>query len=133
MQKIATAILSVFILAQSFNVSFGDFLHIDDLIAHYEYHQETFGDTIITFIDKHYGELKSEHNREHQEEREDHEKLPFEHQHSCVHSVVAFFNQNDLEVIPKIIPADQVSSNFEYHNSYSHAVDSSIFQPPKNA
>lgn len=133
MQKIATAFLSLFILIQSFNISFGDFLHFQDLINHYEYHQNTFGDDVYTFINKHYGELKSEHNREHQEEREDHEKLPFEHQHSCVHTINAFFSQNESQAIPKIVPVDQTTSYSEYHNSYSYALHSSIFQPPRKA
>lgn len=132
MQKIFTSLVAVLLLTQSFNVSFGDFLHLQDLVSHYNYHQKTFGDDVYTFVNKHYGELKEQHNKEHQEEREDHEKLPFEHHHSCVHTVIAFLNKNDALLEPKTVPADQLSSNFEYHNAYSYAVVFSIFQPPKN-
>ena len=132
MKAITTAFLSVFILAQSFNVSFGDFLHLQDLVVHYQYHQETFGDDVFTFVNKHYGELKEQHNKEHQEEREDHEKLPFEHQHSCTHTVIALLNQNDNLPELKAIPTDQVSANFGYQESYSLFSASGIFQPPRN-
>ncbi|RXG14392.1 hypothetical protein DSM03_101512 [Leeuwenhoekiella aestuarii] len=132
MSKLVTSILSIMLLTQSFNLSFGDFLHLEDLVNHYEYHQETFGDDVFSFLNKHYGELKAAHNLEHQEEREDHEKLPFEHQHCCIHSVVAFLTDFELLPEPKTIPLDQTTSNFAYRDSYSFSLVNSIFQPPKN-
>ena len=132
MSKLVTSIVSVMLLIQSFNISFGDFLHLEDLVKHYEYHQETFGDDVFSFLNKHYGELKTQHNLEHQEEREDHEKLPFEHHNSCVHTVVAYLTDMDLLAEPKSVPSDQMTSNFVYRDFYSFSLKNSIFQPPKN-
>lgn len=133
MSKLLTCILSIMLLGQSFKISFGDFLHIEDLLDHYEYHQVKFGDDVYSFLNKHYGELKQQHNIEHQEEREDHEKLPFEHQHTCVHTAIAYFNSIELIPEPKSVPVDQTTASFDYRDFYSFAVASSIFQPPKNA
>ncbi len=132
MQTMVSAVLSFIILAQSFSVSLADFLHIPDLINHYEYHQETFGDDVFTFLNKHYGELKAQHDTENQEEREDHEKLPTGHQHSCVHTAVVFLGTEVFESDYKSIPADQTSANYFYHDTYNFSVVTGIFQPPKN-
>ncbi|PHR95716.1 MAG: hypothetical protein COA80_10050 [Leeuwenhoekiella sp.] len=128
MQNLISAILSMLVLAQSFSVSLADFLHIPDLVTHYEYHQEHFGDDLLSFIEKHYGELKEEHRQEH----EGHDKLPSGHQHSCAHSAVVFLNTQQPTPEHKSIPADQTSANYFYRDNYHFAAVSGIFQPPKN-
>ncbi len=129
MQKVLTASMSLLLFAQSFSVSLADLFHIPDLVIHYEYHQETFGDDLFSFIEKHYGELKEEHKQEH----EGHDKLPFGHSHSCAHTALVFLDLQAQHTESKIVPVDQTDSNFAYRNSYYFTRISGIFQPPKNA
>ncbi|MGB5942688.1 MAG: hypothetical protein WBG71_07380 [Leeuwenhoekiella sp.] len=133
MNRILATCAALIVLAQSFNLSLSDVVHFDDLLKHYEYHQETFGDNLFVFLSKHYGEHKAEHIANHQEEREDYEKLPFEH-HCCVHTVIPFVNTPNTGLpIPKITPDDREQSNFYYQNTYSFSEKHSVFQPPRFA
>ncbi len=65
-------------MIQSFGLCFDDMVQIDEFIEHAQFHSEAYGDNVIVFISKHYGELKADHEKDHQEEKEDHEKLPFQ-------------------------------------------------------
>jgi hypothetical protein len=82
------------------------------------------------FLSKHYGELKAEHSKNHQEEQKDHEQLPFQCQ-VHVSSVIAFiypqsvFFSNDLEIL------NTTEFNFHYLNFYSSLHEEELLQPPK--
>ena len=80
MSKLFSISLSLVILIQSLGISIADIAQIDEFIEHAQFHSEQHGDNVLVFISKHYGELKASHEKEHQEEKEDHEQLPFQHQ-----------------------------------------------------
>lgn len=119
-------------LLQSFNIGADDIMQIDELIEHAQFHQQEHGDNFFVFISKHYGELKAEHSKQHQEEQKDHEELPFQCQ-GHVSSIVAFLPSilplypNDIEII------DTTESNFHYFNLYSSLHEKELLQPPKQA
>ncbi len=121
---------SLIVLMQSFGISINDMIRLDDLLDHAQYHNEQFGDDLITFLEKHYGELKVTHQKEHQEEKPDHERLPFQHQsHTCcsVHFVITL-QQEDLKIYE--------FQEFKTHKFFYQEPSSSIhleglLQPPR--
>jgi hypothetical protein len=78
MNRLVATLLSAFLLLQSLPMGPGDLAQLDELLEHARYHKEQFGDSFLTFLDKHYGDLKESHESNHQEERQQHEQLPFQ-------------------------------------------------------
>lgn len=64
----------VILFLQSVNMSLTDLFRIPDLVEHYTEHQAK-GDSLLSFISKHYGLEKAAH----QSEDSEHEDLPFHH------------------------------------------------------
>ncbi|WP_027075984.1 hypothetical protein [Maribacter antarcticus] len=122
MNKVFSILLSVVILLQSFGMHADDLVQIDEFITHGQFHSAQYGDNAIVFISKHYGELKAAHEEEHQEEREDHERLPFQQQ-SHTMSVMGFTLGS---VIPEFRPF-----NFYYKAPLSSLHSDGILQPPR--
>lgn len=129
--KIVSILFALLIFFQSVDVSFQDLAEIDDMIAHAQYHKEKYGDDIGSFLSKHYGALKKEHSKNHDEEKPDHDKLPFKH-HRTNH-LVFIGAQNFLnfdyslgEVKFSKTPVFKKHLNSELHSS-------GIFHPPKSS
>ena len=132
MIKFFSIVTSCLILIQSLNINFNDIVQLDELIEHSKFHSETYGDNFFLFITKHYGELKQEHSKEHQEEKKKHEQLPF-NQQSCAHSSIDFVSIiYDIPLL-KSLPITTNSSNFYYQEFYSLFEKTSVFEPPKLA
>ncbi|NAY91443.1 hypothetical protein GTQ34_05900 [Muricauda sp. JGD-17] len=126
---IGTALL---ILLQSINIHFNDLVELDELVEHYQYHNEEYGDNFLVFLSKHYGKQKADHSQKHQEEQEDHEKLPFQHQTQCSQLLVFVVNAKPILESRSEMPMT-TSGNFHYQKSYSSIWSDSPFQPPKHA
>ncbi len=128
--KLISFFISSLILAQSFNIHVNDILKLDELMEHAQFHKEKYGDNIYTFLSKHYGEMKKNHNKNNQEE--DHRQLPFNHDYNFgflaafVLSKVKYTIEETREII-------YPTSNFFYQETYSSLVEYDIFQPPKQA
>lgn len=132
MNRLFSIALSFTILLQSLGFQLMDIAQFDELIEHAQYHNQQYGDSILVFISKHYGELKSDHVKQHQEEQKDHEKLPFNHS-SCSHStsISAFvfntfkheFNYSDF--------SENIEANYHYHAPNSSLHDKGLLQPPR--
>tara|TARA_R110000751_G_scaffold161355_3_gene267034 strand:- start:30078 stop:30476 length:399 start_codon:yes stop_codon:yes gene_type:complete len=124
--------LSFLVLFQSAGLGVNDILLLGRFVEHAEYHSENYGDDFLTFFEKHYGSLKTEHQQNHNEEQQEHEELPFQHI-SCHHALT------DVVLLPYEIPRlkDEIpvrhSHTFYYQNLYSSLEKVSIFQPPKFA
>jgi hypothetical protein len=109
-----------------------DVFMLGRLVQHAEYHSENYGDDFFTFIEKHYGSQKAEHQKNHKEEKQEHEELPFQHI-SCHHI------STDVVLIPFEMPILKAEINtlqshsFRYQNLYASLEKFSIFQPPKFA
>lgn len=124
--------MSFVILLQSVGLHTDDLVQIDEFIEHAKFHSEQYGDNVFVFISKHYGELKAAHEKEHQEEKEDHEKLPFQH-HCSLSSMVAYttsiFN-TDLETP---IVSEHKVTNFFYQPPSSSSHTKGLLQPPRHS
>lgn len=123
---------SFLILIQSIGLGVNDIAQIDEFIEHAQYHNEQFGDNIFVFISKHYGELKADHAKNHQEEKKDHEQLPFQH---CSHisSVVAFFSSINKEEFKIIEFSEFKTHKFHYQAPSSSLHSEGLFQPPRQS
>lgn len=129
--KILFAIpLSLLVFFQSLGVGISDILALNELVDHANFHSEEYGDDSFSFFEKHYGSLKAEHQESNQEEKPQHEKLPFQHNYSnhSVCDVVKIKLGFSLER-----PLFTLTSNphFYYKNLYSYLEKPSVFQPPR--
>lgn len=132
MLKLTSISVSLLILVQSFNIHFSDIVELDELIEHAQFHAEEYGDNFLVFISKHYGELKAEHSKRHQEEREEHEQLPFQHQ--CQTALLSAFVLNQTPDYPlEIDLVVDLDSNYFYQVSYHSLAQEGLFQPPQQA
>ncbi len=86
MKTLIAISLSLLVFFQSAGLGMADILMLDKLVEHAQYHSENYGDDFFTFFEKHYGSLKAEHQLNHNEEKQEHEELPFQHI-SCHHTM----------------------------------------------
>lgn len=123
---------SLAILIQSFGIGFSDIAQIDEFIEHAQFHNEQYGDNLLVFISKHYGELKAAHNKERQEEKDDHAQLPFQHQ-THISSITPFvLNAKKLELNTiKFSELKILNSYYQTPTSSSHSKE--LFQPPRHS
>ena len=132
MAKVFSIVLSFLVLFQSFNLDLSDLAYIDEFLEHAEFHSEKYGDNFIVFISKHYGEMQKDHSRDHQEEKQEHEELPFTHQ-CCSHVFTANVNNKIQIPLLKTCPIVDFTANFYYLDNYASFEKFDIFQPPKQA
>ena len=132
MSKVLSIALSFLILVQSSALNLRDIVQLEDLLIHVQFHKEKYGDNLIDFISKHYGEQKKQHHLESREEHKDHEGLPLNHQ-SCTHSIIVFVMDRDNFTLPRTPKAVDTVRGFFYQESYYQKATSDIFQPPKQA
>lgn len=113
-------------------VNINDFLQLDELIEHAQLHKEKYGDNLIVFISKHYGELKSEHEKNNKDEKKEHEQLPF-HKQSNI-NLILVFTLNFKNVDNQKIICPESKDAFFYNQSLNSSLhEKGIFQPPKQA
>ena len=130
--NVFSILLSVVILSQSFGLHANDIAQLDEFIEHAEYHSEQYGDNVIVFISKHYGELKANHEKEHQDEKEDHDQLPFQHQ-SHISASTTFIINPQIEEIKANDFSEFKTHNFHYQASFSSCYIEGLFQPPRHS
>lgn len=109
-----------------------DIFMMTDLVEHAKYHSEEYGDNFFTFFEKHYGDLKTEHQKSNKEERSQHEKLPFQH-NSCNHLLAEVVVIDYVFPLEKTVVSYTADPHFYYQNLYSFLERVSIFQPPQIA
>lgn len=130
--KLITIILSSIILLQSAHVSVADVMQLDEFIIHATFHKQNYGDSFLTFLAKHYGELKAEHSEKHKEEKGEHEQLPF--QQDVLLTAFSYFTLNTpyqfINTSKVILDRE---SNFYYQFLYTSLDRGAIFQPPRRA
>ncbi len=131
MKKVLTIGTALLIFLQSINIHFNDLLELDKFVEHYKFHVDEYGDNLLVFMSKHYGELKSSHNEQHQEEQKDHEQLPFQHQSQCPQLLAFVLEAEPLFQSRTEIPANNLD-NFHYQISYSPIWVDGPFQPPRH-
>ena len=132
MTKLFSITISLLVLFQSVSIPINDLLELDELLEHYQFHAEEYGDSLVVFLSKHYGDLKSEHHQEHQEEKEEHEELPFQHQYVSP-SIVVFIVVDAPQYISEAEVVGDNKRDFYYSVSYNSLSGESPFQPPRQA
>lgn len=130
MSKLFAILLSTLILTQSLRIDYHDIVQFDDLIQHAQYHKAEHGDNFFVFISKHYGELKDDHSKNHQEEKKDHEQLPFQY-HDHIASVTVFVINKCHLVIELVEQSELKDNRFHYQSSLSTLHKKGLLQPPK--
>lgn len=132
MARMLSLLLSALLLVQSAYPDMDDVLQLNDLMEHASFHSEKYGDSFVTFLSKHYGALEQDHRQTHQEERSQHEELPFNH-HACNHQVLVFVLTG--KPLPSLRSVTRVAapSDFFYQDSFSSFEQFEIFQPPRSA
>lgn len=133
MSKLISILLSGVILIESFHVIAEDILQLDELLEHAQFHKQEYGDSFFVFLSKHYGELKLDHNKNHQDEQSDHEQLPFQCQgHSS--TLIAYLQFNSSSLFNGIEVLNSTSeTNFHYLNLYASLHEEELLQPPRHA
>ena len=132
MNKLFSILLSSVILLQSFGMHIDDLVQIDEFIEHAQFHSEQYGDNVLVFISKHYGELKAAHDKEHQEEKKEHDQLPFQH-HSHTISVMDFAINTTILEQNVVDFLEHRTFNFHYQAPFSSLHSEGILQPPRLA
>lgn len=125
MKMLINISLSLLISLHSIGVNLGDLLQIDELYEHYQFHKQEYGHDLITFIELHYGKQKASHEQEHQ----DHKKLPFHHSHISTSSIVFYNNTSHFILKPYLINNKDLTPHFD--NLYSSLLVDEILQPPR--
>lgn len=131
--KLVAFILSITILIQGVNITYNDILNLDEFIEHAQFHKEQHGDTFFKFLSKHYGKLKEQHTKENQEEKSEHEQLPFQKEYCyCLEfsRIASGFPEIKFNSVTFFIEKKDV---FFYQNNYTSPDKLGLFQPPRNA
>ena len=132
MKTLVAISLSFLVFVQSVGLSISDIFLFSDLVEHVKYHSEEYGDDYFTFFEKHYGDLKTEHQKAQNEENSQHEKLPFQH-NNCNHLLAEVVLIGYNLPLGKSVVFNTVDPHFYYQNLYSFLERASIFQPPQAA
>lgn len=115
---------------QSLGLHVDDISQIDEFVEHAQFHNEQYGDNLLVFIAKHYGELKADHDKDHQDEKGEHEELPFQHQ-SHIASITDFVINTFKLDLKRPETADFKKHNFFYQAPSSSLHSEGLLQPPK--
>ncbi|SIR33258.1 hypothetical protein SAMN05421797_11077 [Maribacter ulvicola] len=118
-------------MLQSLGVHYDDIVQLDELIEHAQFHNMQYGDNVIVFLSKHYGELKADHQRDHQEEKKDHEKLPFNHSGASHISIADVFLNTYKSELNEVQILENSDGNFYYQAPSSSLHSQGILQPPR--
>lgn len=128
MKGLFAILLAAVFSLQSMQINLNDLYKISDLIEHANFHAEEYGDNWFTFLSKHYGELKEEHDAAHQEEKAEHSKLPEANQ--FLSFSLSFIPVNEkADLSSPIISFKELS--FFYQSLYQFQSLADIFQPPR--
>ncbi|NAS12927.1 hypothetical protein [Poritiphilus flavus] len=132
MVRLLSILLSFIILFHSLNIYFDDILELNELVEHYQFHSEEYGDSFLVFLSKHYGKLKTEHHKKHQEEQQEHEELPFQNPATTL-SLLVFVQYATSEYHLRTGATMKKTDGFHYLVTYTSLWDDGPFQPPRRA
>lgn len=132
MKTLVAILLSFLVFFQSVGMDISDVFMLTDLVEHAKYHSDEYGDDFFTFIEKHYGALKIEHQETAQGESHEHEKLPFQH-NNCNHLLTEVIVINYKFSFEKSESYYPTKHQFYYKDLYNFLERVSIFQPPRFA
>ena len=126
MKNLIVIYLAINILFQGFFSYANIFFQLDELIEDYQLHQVKYDDDFATFISKHFGDLKEQHQEQHKKEHQEHKHHDMEIQ---VHFDYLCSNSY-FEILPKSEISTK-QTNFYYKDLFCLYEKQKIFQPPK--
>lgn len=132
MKNLLAISISLIVSIQSIGMDISDIFMLKDLVEHAKFHSKEYGDDFFTFFEKHYGELKTEHQNTHHEEKSQHDKLPFQH-NNCNHSLSEVVVSGYAFPLKKSVTFYTNEHHFHYKNLYLFLEIAPIFQPPRIA
>lgn len=130
MLKLASILLSAILLIQGISINTAELQKIGELLEHAQFHKERYGDNFTSFLDKHYGNQKNQHNKEHQDEKNDHEQLPFHHSGPLVMQPVFLVGSAMPNVMNALLTESQ-QANYFYRQLHSSLLIREILHPPR--
>lgn len=130
--KLSSFLLALLLLFQGTYWNMDDVSRIGVLIEHAKFHADAYGDNFLVFLSKHYGELQKEHDEQHQEEKSEHESLPF-HNHSCFLVIADLSSLTTSYYISNSVVNNNTPQNFHYQENYASLACFEIFEPPRQA
>jgi hypothetical protein len=127
MIKVISIFLAGLISFQSLHISLDDILSLGNLMEHAQYHEQEYGDDLLSFFTKHYGSQQASHmDGSH---RDKHGDLPFQHAISHLHCPVAVIIFLEFSLgVPEIYVLPQDSFHHFFHNDLFVI---KTFQPPR--
>ena len=128
--KLSSFLLAFLLLFQGTYWNMDDISRIGTLIEHAKFHADAHGDNFLVFLSKHYGELQKEHNENHEEERSQHDNLPFPN-HSCVLILADMGSLTVNYSLSNTIITFNSPQNFYYQDNYASLSCFEIFEPPR--
>ncbi len=130
MQQLVSILLSFVLLAQGISFNSGELEKMDTLLEHAKFHKEKYGDNFAVFMDKHYGNQKNQHLSEQQEERKEHQDLPFQ-QSAQLLIQTAILNEVGLSDFSSTMLITLQQENYFYEQLHASLLVEEILQPPK--
>ena len=131
MVKLFSILMSSLMLVQSVDITFNDIVQLDEFIEHANFHSEKYGDNLLVFISKHYGDLKEQHTEDHKEEKDDHEKLPFQNHCHCTSTSFAFVLSAFSSELKTLQNPEDKATDFYYRLPSTSLFTTGLFQPPQ--
>lgn len=132
MQIILARSLAILMLFQSFGIAAPDVAQIDDLIEHAQFHKQQYGDNLLVFLSKHYGELKAEHSEKHKQEPEDHKELPFQQQTQSITVTNFLLARYSTQIANPNISVYRIDG-FYYQPLTTTLFANDLLQPPRQS
>ncbi|SDG60974.1 hypothetical protein [Psychroflexus sediminis] len=124
--KIFTLYLITSIIGfQSLTISISNFINLPDLVEHYQLHKTKYKNSVIEFLNLHYGSQKKTHEDDHK----DHENLPF--QELQLNTANFFLTPSEYINLGLIKPFEKIRHNFNYEIDFTFLGETDILQPPK--
>jgi len=127
MKNTVIKIAAVFILFQGMFMYANFSFVLGEIWEDYQLHQVKYGDNLTTFLSKHFGELKEQHQEQHKKEHQDHK-----HNHEMNLSIhIDMLCDNSFDFSTEISTVFYKEHNFHYKDLFSNFEKQKIFQPPR--
>ena len=133
MLRLSAILLSGLMLLQSLHLGMADLAQLDELLEHARYHQEQYGDSFLTFLSKHYGEQKEQHQQDHREEQPEHEELPFQQVPNQVSGHLHWYLAQRFHWDGILENEESQSHLYYYLHGSPNLFTDGVFQPPRQA
>ncbi len=131
--KITAFILSSLILLQSVVFSSTAVVEVVSFVEHYQYHKQSDADSFFEFVSLHYGDLKSQHQKSHPEEHQEHQQLPLHNLNSGSVLLLAVTFNSSYDNVIEFTCIDRYVNNFRYTHGSSSFNPLDLLQPPRIA